>query len=192
MQCHGNIFDELVFEDFMTTGTREITFNDLGAIQSLEIPVNWVEAARKKEVGGRQLRQFHLFKRPDVRFCSYLRNSSLSQPTAIAFEQVMYAEFHKVSQNELDKLDDILEGMSNPNAFQIIDAATDYLNSRRVLTVQGRWLKMFEEMISCFVDVDGDGLHVHQFYFTAPQGEFEKYAQIAEAIFVSIKWKHKS
>ena len=175
----------------MTAGSKGITIKDVGAIESLVVPVNWIESAPKKVSGGRQLRQFQLFKRPDIRFCSYLRTLPLSQPAAEAFQQVIYADFHTVSQTELESLESILEGMLNPKAFQIIDANTDYVNSHRVLSVRGRWLKMLEETVSCYLDVHGDGQHVQQIYFTAPQGEFEKYAQTADDIFVSIKWKHK-
>jgi hypothetical protein len=174
----------------MTAGANGVTVNDIGAIQSFVLPVNWVEKAPAPEIGGRQLRQFHLINRPDLRFCSYLRTLPLSHQAAAAFQEILYSEFHKVSQTELDRLDAILEPMANAQGFQIVDATTDYLNSRRVLTLQGRWLKMLEETVSCFVDVKGDGLYVQQIYFTAPQGEFEKYANIANEIFVSINWKH--
>ena len=176
----------------MTTGASGLTVTDLGTIQSLELPTKWVAAPPPEEVGGRQLHKWHLLTRRDIRFCSYLRNVSLSKPTATVFQEVLYSEFHSVSQTELEKLDEILESMSNTDAFQIIDANTGYLNSRRVLTIKGRWLKTLEETISCFVDVNGDGLHVHQIYFTAPSGEFEKYSQTADQIFISIKWKHDS
>jgi hypothetical protein len=176
----------------MTPGATGITVTDLGTIQSLEIPARWVAAPPSEEIGGRQLRKWHLLTRRDIRFCSYLRTVSLSKPGALAFQEVIYSEFHNVSQTELEKLDEILEGMSNTDAFQIIDANTGYLNSRRVLTVRGRWLKTLEETISCFVDVNGDGLHVHQIYFTAPNGEFEKYSETADQIFISIKWEQKS
>ena len=170
------------------TGQPRI-INDIGAIQSLEIPVGWVESTPRKVVGGRHLRQFHLFKRPDIRFCSYLRTLPLSHPTSAAFQQIMYADFHQVEQVELDTLDEILEGMSDSNFFQILDASTSYVNSRRVLTVKGRWLKMHEETVICIVDVKV-GLFVQQIYFTAPQFVFQTYTKTANDMFLSIKWKH--
>jgi hypothetical protein len=143
-------------------------FNDIGAIQFLQIPVN----------------------RPDIRFCSYLRTLPLSHPASSAFQKVIYANFHQVGQVELDALEDLLEGMSDSSAFQILDSSTSYVNSRRVLTIRGRWLKMHEETVICIVDVKGDGLCVQQIYFTAPQSVFDKYTETANDIFLSIKWKH--
>jgi hypothetical protein len=167
----------------------ENTLNDIGAVLSFDLPAGWIEAPPRPTVGGRQLRVFHPQDKPAVRFCTYLRAVALSDPASRAFEQVLYDEFHKLRQEEIDTLADVFEGVSNSQAFQLIEAGTGYLNTRRVIRVYGRWIKAAEETMLLFIDVRGDARIVQQIYFTAPTADFKEFSAIADDIFVSIKWR---
>lgn len=172
----------------MTT-KNGIVIIDLGAVASVTIPPGWVEAARQPEFGGRTLRKFHPAGLPDVRFCSYYRAEPLSQPASKAFQQVIYGDFHALSQEELNTLDDVLEGMSNPLGFEVMEATTGYLNMQRVLKIKGRWLESKHDSLCLFTDAQGDGEIVQQIYFAAPGQEFTARALESDQIFHSIEWK---
>jgi hypothetical protein len=171
------------------TSTETTPVENIGIIDSFRLPQGWTEALRAEPMAGRTLRLFHPLEQPRVRFCTYERTVTLSRPTAEVFKQVLYSEFHDLAQAEIDQLQPIFEGMSNSGAFQIREATTGYLNSRRTLRIRGRWLRPQEDTLSLFFDVRGDGELVQQIYFTAPVVEFEDYREDADSIFTSIKWK---
>lgn len=162
---------------------------DLGCIESLELPSDWEASTDSSSFGGRAVKRFHPVGLTEVRFVVYLREVTLSRPSQEAFENVIYSEFHALTQDELDGLGEVLEGMSNSQAFHLASAITTYLCGKRVLKIHGRWLKSMEETLSCFVDVRGDGKIVQQIYFIAPFDLFEKYSAQVDKIFTSIKWK---
>lgn len=168
--------------------TEALEARDIGIVGSVTLPAGWTEAPRQEPQGGRILRLFHPEGNPRVRFCSYERTVALSRPAAQSFQDVLYSEFHDLQQSEIDELQPVLEGMSNTSAFQITEAGTGYLNSRRTLRIRGRWLRNQEDTLSLFFDVHGNGEQVQQIYFTAPVADFDSYRHDADGIFVSIKW----
>lgn len=166
--------------------------NGMGAVASLELPELWLEAAHEPDVGGRQLRRFHVSYLPDVRFCSYNRTVPLSNPGAETFQRTIYSPFHQVELDELFALEEIVEGIADDLAFEVVDAVTGYLNGFRCLRVRGIWLSVNHVSDTVFIDVKGDGSQVQQLYFAAPEQFFSDHREQGEAIFKSIKWRNSS
>lgn len=166
--------------------------SDLGQISSFKLPEGWLEASPAPQMAGRVLRKFCRSDNQSVRFCIYLRGVPVSNPAAAAFQKVLYADFHDLAAEEIASLAEVLEGMSNESAFQFNAAATNYLNNRRALQVEGRWLKPGEDTLCIFIDTDGSGRYIQQIYFTAPAGLLQAHLSEANSMFTSIEWKQKS
>ncbi len=160
-----------------------------GAVKSFQLPNGW-EALSSKNLGaGRQVDKYAPVQYPDIRFCSYLRSLPLSKTDAIAFENCLYSEFHRLSPEEISGLTGLFEAMSNDSTFSFEQAYTCYLNSRRVVRVEGTWLKTAEKTLAIFVDLKGNGQLVQQLYFVAKQSEFAQLLETAENILLSISWQ---
>jgi len=166
--------------------------SDLGEILSLELPPGWEESERQTPAGGRLLRKFHHPEKKDIRFCSYERTGiELSRPGSELFERILYGQFHELSKDEFLSLAELIEGMSNQSAFSLSRAFTTYLNDRRVLKVEGDWLRLDESTICCFLDVGGKARMFQMIYFTAPSTYLaaSEGKAVADEIFMSIKWR---
>ncbi|HEY9786736.1 MAG TPA: hypothetical protein V6D17_15140 [Candidatus Obscuribacterales bacterium] len=166
-----------------------VIFKDIGEIEQIEIPSDWVEAPRLETVGGRTLRKFHPLARPDIRLCSYHRSVPISAPAARAFQHTLYSPFHDLSHEELMALEEVFEGLVNANAFEIVNASTGYLNNRRMIKVVGRWLETKQDSVAYFFDVDGKGESIQQLYYAAPADEFDQHESAVRTILQSIEWK---
>lgn len=160
----------------------------LGAVESFELPDNWVRD-EPVQVGGRTTHIFHPADSREVIFCDHYRALPLSRPTAEAFQTVLYAEFHLLSEVELASLSEALEGVTNTRAFRVERAATGYLNDRRIIRVEGNWLEQGQKMVSCFADVGGRGQHIQNVYFSAPTMLFESLEELGSRILTSVRWK---
>ncbi len=165
--------------------------SDLGEIATFSLPQGWREGARQEAIGGRTLHQFQAGSDCHVRFCIYIRTLPVSYPAAVDFQKILYGQFRDLLSEDIARLGEVLEGMSNQAAFEFNAASTNYLNDRRVLQVEGRWLKADEDTLAVFVDVDGTGRYVQQIYFTAPAGALESHLSLANSMFTSIKWKQR-
>jgi hypothetical protein len=102
---------------------------------------------------------------------------------------VLYAEFHDLEQEEITQLTEVLEGLANADVFRVIQAGTGYLNDRRIIRVRGDWLERKQSVMSCFMDSGGQGTHVENLYFSTPLGQLDEMAELADRIFLSVKWK---
>ncbi|CAN5736694.1 hypothetical protein BH10CYA1_BH10CYA1_34330 [soil metagenome] len=163
---------------------------NIGSVEMIELPSSWLEAPTGEPFGGRILRKFYPPENPEVKFCHYERQIPLSTPASKAFSATLYAEFHELSDDEISALSEVLEGMSNRQNFQVRKAYTCYLNSRRVIRVEGRWSTANTETIACFLDVNGRAEQVEQIYFTCPEDIFADLRdQVVKEIFLSVVWK---
>ncbi len=163
---------------------------NIGSIDSIALPSSWVETPAGEPFGGRILRTFCSPENAQVRFCHYERQIPLSTPASKAFSTTLYDQFHELSDEEISALSEVLEGMSNRQNFQMKKSFTCYLNSRRVIQVEGRWSIPNTSSIACFLDVTGQAQQVEQIYFTCPDNLFaDLVEQVVKEIFLSVVWK---
>ncbi len=165
-------------------------FRNIGSIESIELPSTWVETPAGEPFGGRILRKFCSPENAEVRFCHYERQIPLSTPASKAFSATLYDQFHELTEEEISALSEVLEGMSNRQNFQVKKAFTCYLNSRRVIQVEGRWAIPGTSSLACFLDVTGQAEQVEQIYFTCSDDLFaDLVEQVVKEIFLSVVWK---
>lgn len=162
--------------------------SDIGEVKSVSIPSGWTEL-KPHEFGERIVRVWQYEKEPRVRFVSYQRNGELSLNGASAFNRVLYNEFHTLNRPELSTLEELLEATAKADVFEVLAAYTKYLNNKRILRIDGTWLRDDVSSIAIWVDADGKGRKVQQLAFLAPKGFFDAYFAEAQAIFESIRWK---
>jgi hypothetical protein len=163
--------------------------SNIGAIQTMTIPENWVDYKDNEGPGRRTTRRLAPYDAVQVTFQSIVRGVELSHPAREAFARVLYEEFHPLEGNEIKELREVLEGVANPEAFRIDQAWTAYLNSRRVIAVRGEWIKFKLKEASYFLDVTGKSLYVQQLSFSAPSKEFANvYEDFERESLLSIEW----
>jgi hypothetical protein len=160
----------------------------LGVIERFEIPDDW-RADKRLDMGERKVSVFRAPAADDILFCHLYRDFELSRSDAEKFQNVLYAPFHELSDTEIQELEAVIEGLSNNDVFKIRLADTAYVNERRVIRIKGDWLEQGLSTMSCFIDNGGKGRRVQNLYFSAPVGQLDKYASVAERIFLSIKWQ---
>ncbi|MDZ4837458.1 MAG: hypothetical protein SGJ27_27035 [Candidatus Melainabacteria bacterium] len=162
-----------------------------GAVKSFELPDDWI-ADEPVDLGGRRTVVFRTPDNPAILFCNHFRDEPLSKSGSSKFQSVLYSQFHDLTESEIEDLDDVIEGLNNKTAFSIRQAGTGYLNDRRIIRVRGDWLESQRSVMSCFIDVDGSGQRVQNLYFGAPIGELERWSELADRVFLSIKWSETS
>lgn len=167
-----------------------IKIENVGCIKSLELPKGWARDSSPLESGGREVIRFHPTGSAQIAVCTFVRQLPLLREAAEAFLVTLNSDFHPLFQDELDLLEDVLEDMADPMAFQITEAFTGTIEDKRVLRIQGRWLKSLEDTLCYVVDVHGDGKIVQQLYYIAPADLFNDHKASADEVFQSVKWQH--
>ena len=167
--------------------------SNIGAIQSITVPENWVDYQDNELPGRRTVRRLAPYDAAQVTFQSLVRGVELSAPAREAFARTLYAEFHALTEMEIKDLKEVLEGVANPAAFRITDAHTAYLNSRRVIVVFGEWIKYKLKEASYFVDQNGSSMHVQQLSFSAPSNDFSQiYESFEKDSLLTVEWAGQS
>lgn len=159
-----------------------------GSVKEVALPPGWTYNF-DEQPGGRTLVSYRYPGNPDIRLCFYFRDVPLSMPEVEAFQSILYGEFHYLNSDEVSSIAPVLEGMSNPAGFVIDSIQTNYLNDRRSVQVVGNRLATKERTAAVFINPDGNGRIVHQFYFTAPAELFDLHLPIANVTFTSIVWQ---
>lgn len=159
----------------------------LGAVYSFELPDNWV-SEEPLERDDRITRIYHTPENPDYLFCHHYRNFPLSRSSSIKLQNTLNAPFHILAENEIDELEEVLEGVSNRQAFSILHAQTDSLNSRRIIKVRGDWLESQQSVLTCFIENTGEFEHIQNLFFSTPMGRFDEWASFADRVFLTVKW----
>lgn len=73
----------------------------------------------------------------------------------------------------------------------IDDAEIGEINQRRVLAVWWRDLQAERKYLSLFLDVEGNGITVHEVHFSAPEAEIQKHSEIIVETLRSFQWNRE-
>lgn len=158
-----------------------------GVVDSFELPDDWI-ADEPLQLGDRRTVVFRAPENPDVLFCNHYRDYPLSKSAATKFQTILYSPFHDLDENEVEDLDDVIEGLGNKEVFAISQVGTGYLNDRRIIRVRGDWLESPQSVMSCFMDVGGTGQRVQNLYFATPPGLLDEWSELADTVFLSVRW----
>jgi hypothetical protein len=163
----------------------------LGVVESFELPDDWI-ADEPFQLGDRRTVVFRAPENPEILFCNHYRDYPLERTSAEKFQTILYSPFHDLDEREVDDLADVIEGLGNQEVFAIAQAGTGYLNNRRIIRVRGDWLEEPQSVMSCFMDVGGVGQRVQNLYFATPPGLLDDWSELADSIFLSVKWLETS
>jgi hypothetical protein len=160
---------------------------DHGQIKRLVLPDDWLE--HTADSGSANLREFQPTGRQDVRLCLYYRGLPMSTESGGAFKNILHAEKHFLSLDELEAIGELLEDSGDIDLFQPQAIQTSDIGDRRVLVVEGRWLEQGWDTYSLFVSCDETGCVVQQIYFLAPTVQYTGLLPLVKQILESIEWK---
>jgi hypothetical protein len=157
-----------------------------GQISQLQLPEGWIEV----EVKRHDFEQASLkeFEKNDGHLCFYFRGLPTSESAARAFEQVLSEASHHLVAREIADLAETLDDTADDTEFKILDARTEDWNDKRVLVIEGRWLKDKLDMIKFFIDARGDGAIVQEIYFFGSASTYAGLLPEIKAALRTIKW----
>lgn len=161
-----------------------------GQIDSMNVPVNWLERPPVRLQSGAGLIEYHAPNDSDVRLNSYYRGNRISDEGAKAFKKCLADPTHEIAKGseELASLAEVLDGKTRN--FNVSKAFTDELNGKKVLIVEGSY-KDAEHTTSrtVFIDSDGSGSAIQELAYSAPGASYNAHLPEAEKSIKSIKWK---
>jgi len=165
--------------------------SDYGQIHAIDLPYGWIESDKKhvSGVGTRSFRMFHPPDVPAVMLCFYYRGLRISAAAGENFRKLLDQPAHRLTAPEIASITTVIRDKSDPKEFAVADARTEDSDKRRVLIVEGNYVRSGEKVINVFVDTDGSGTAVQEIYFQAPSNQYSDYFSTAKAAIYSIKWK---
>jgi hypothetical protein len=165
---------------------------DHGQIEDMALPNGWLQSAPHRFAGGvgtQSLYEFHPADAPPAKLCFYYRGLPESEEVGQKFRAVLDQEPHHLSGEEMKSLDEVLDDKAGAEAFTPFVARTENWNGKRILIVEGRYVKIGEDAMEIFVDAGGDGRLIQEIFFQAPRDLYEKYWTEAKKSMQSIEWK---
>lgn len=201
---HKNLFQRIFDRHKDAAANAEVHAD--GAVRKLTVPNGWQEMMPKMSrpdavIGPLQLNEFHAPGNENVRLCYWNRaygNNREDADTARAFRNVLSAEPHKLSDEELKSLRHLIgDGMyGNPDRFQVIKAETRAVHGKNVLAVEADYESANPELpnrrsYSMYISSDSTGRYTEQLYYVAPQSEYRQHAAAAIDSMHSVRW-HRS
>jgi hypothetical protein len=158
-----------------------------GQISQLQLPEGWIEV----EVKRHDFEQASLkeFEKNNGHLCFYFRGLPTNESAARAFEQVLSEASHHLVAREISDLSETLGDTADDTEFKILDARTEDWNNKRLLVIEGRWLKDKLDMIKFFIDARGDGAIVQEIYFFGPASTYAGLLPEIKTALRAIKWK---
>lgn len=142
---------------------------------------------------GRIFQRYELKGTSSVSLEFAYRGDPLSDRCAHLFNNMLNS-VHEVSEMELMQVTELLGpvlGAVGPAGFQnkIEFAAVGCLKGRSVLVVYWHHKKWNKQVVSTFVDAEGDGKTMHEIHFSAPVDLYESTLQVFNETMRSIQWK---
>jgi len=179
-------------EEIKPAASPKQELSEDGPIAEINLPEGWVEGPPHKFAGGigkRFLREVYPPEAPTARLALFYRELPLNESNAKTFHEILQKPAHVLTQANWRALGELLADKANPEEFKPFMTRTEDLNGKRVLTVEGRYSAIVEDVSEIFVDALGDGSLVYQIAYMAPKELYIKYLRAAKAVMKSVRWK---
>jgi hypothetical protein len=161
---------------------------DIGQVADMKLPPGFVSG--KENAGPNAFfKEFHSGSDPDVKVYFEYRGHRMSPDGSTKFHDILAQPAHNLAQKELDQLSEVLQTKAQASDFQISTAKTQDINGKRVLLVEGDFLKYGLRARTLYVDSDGTGSAVQEVTFQAPTDRFNKNTVKGTQSLNSITWK---
>lgn len=183
-----------LLEEFMaptyTGGASKPTVTDIGQIQTMTLPDDFVQGpSRSGTAGNSMFQEYHLKSDADIKVYFQYRGRRMSNAGAREFQSVLSQPPHTLKQAELDKVSETLRDKSDHQTFRIMSAKTQDINGKRVLIVDGQYLKHGLYARTMYVDSDKTGSVVQEITFQTPMSKLTSYLAKGVKSQESIAWK---
>lgn len=166
------------------------SLESLGQIEQMSLPSGWTAGQRQDNlVGDSSYQEYLAPEQNDVKLCFYYRGYRVSKNPAESFRAVLAKDEHKLSNEEIVSLSEVLRNKDTPEQFKFSEAKTVDLNGKRVLLVSGQYVKSNKRTEAIYIDADGTGSACQEVFFQAPADVYDKYIETARDSFKSIEWK---
>jgi hypothetical protein len=134
------------------------------------------------------LREFKPANTEDVRLCLYYRGQPISDSAGQTIQAVLGEKPHSLTTREIADLNEVLDDIAYPELFSILSIRTDDLNGKRILLVEGRWLKEQWDTYSLFISCNESGTIIQQVYFLAPVRQYANFIAMVKRCLGAIEW----
>lgn len=163
---------------------------DVGQIGTMKLPSGFVEGESERgTVGSNMFQEYHLAADPSVKLYLEYRGFKMSKATGGKFHDILAEPPHKLSAEELKSLGEMFDTRSNPSEFHTQIAKTQDVDGKRVLVLEGRYLKHDLQARTMFIDADDTGRVVQQVTFQTPMDKRSQYFNDGINALESIKWR---
>lgn len=168
-------------------------FHDLEIVKCIDVPRGWIrDAADTGFVPGRVVCRF----KPPGESAAWLELSTDAmserpdEQCAKLFKKALNENPHALSQDEISGLHGLLNSRAEPKEFEMSECQTLNWNGRRVLLVEGHWLRDPGNYNYCiFADIFGDGLAPLAIFFYGPPEQYRRFSPLGIAAIKTVKWK---
>lgn len=163
-----------------------------GAIANIDLPANWTNGRHSENpTTGRKYDE--LFPKgaseSSPRIQIYERGLDVGATAAANFSRLLGAPDHRLDDNELKSLGNVLDNKTRSSEFRIDQGWTETVNGKRVLFVEGEFLEDHKKSLSMIVDRDGTGAQTQELTYIAPSSKYDGKRSEALNSFKSISWR---
>ncbi|MBZ0186660.1 MAG: hypothetical protein K8F91_10460 [Candidatus Obscuribacterales bacterium] len=167
---------------------NEVT--NIGQIARLTLPTGFEPGVKRAGTSGNNFfAEYHLASDPDVLLYFEYRGARMSKASSDSFRQLLEGPAHHIKADQLQEFGELLSDKRNPKDFRVDVARTQDLNGKRVLVVEGRYLKHDLQARTIYIDADGSGSAVQEVTFQTPPDKVNQHFLSGVQALESIKWK---
>ncbi|MBX9719883.1 MAG: hypothetical protein K2X81_00685 [Candidatus Obscuribacterales bacterium] len=169
------------------TGTAQLGVIDMGKINSMCIPMNWTAS---EEYGhDPDVQVFHPQSSPDCQLVVFCRDEKITEQSALRFSRLLAKPSHQLSSDVLPLLGEVIRDKASKTAFVLTRAATENINGKQVLTVEGFYPESAITVKHMFFEAEKTGTLMQEILFQAPSSKFREHFNGAKQAINSINWK---
>lgn len=161
---------------------------DCGQIRSFPLPEGWTElTVDRPPFSLATARIFSPPKGESARLTFYYRGGPVSESQAANFTSLLSQPPHRLSDEELWSVQQVLRDAALPGVFKPARAATEDLQGKRVLVLRGYWPQSGLESFTVYIDAGG-GAQVQEICFAAPRADFAKHWPAVKQALRHTRW----
>lgn len=174
----------------MNVQDNVIQLKEFGPVKEMEVPRGWIEKKLNNARGD--LKSFVKYHHPDnvdVQICLFYKGLPVSDDSALLFSKVLASQLVSLTIDNLDSLQEILGNLAIIDEFEVDSAKLIPLNEKKVLLVEGNWIKLGLKSKSYFIDAREDGSIVYELYYAAPIKLYDEYIEAVDSALETIQWQ---
>ena len=159
-------------------------------IKTMELPAGWFEDFEATNIPGTaRSRRFHSTLAPTAEIFTYESGAPVDALSMVAFTDLLAGSPNVILPAKMERIQNVLGNMSNPEAFKVLMIYTQRLGGKNVLTVEGRWTSSEEDVYALFMPAQADSRYIFELHYQAAKNDFRKTFPEVKASLSTIKWQ---